>query len=207
MHGLTAGELAQYANAEYKIRADLRVVGCEGYGRDLWYDQTGLLWVDPSPSLRTLKAAALYPAVGMLERCRISVGRGTDTPFEVFGAPWMDGVALARRLNELEPAGVSFVPVGFTPRGWVYEDERCGGCYVCLLDREALEPVRTGMLVARTVHMLWPEEFGIEAVGGLLGDRAAVGALAELGEVDEIVAGWQGELGRYLERRREYLLY
>jgi uncharacterized protein YbbC (DUF1343 family) len=207
VHGMTAGELAGYANAEYEIGADLRVVRCEGYGRDLWYDQTGLPWVDPSPSLRTLKAAVLYPAVGMMERCRLSVGRGTDTPFEVFGAPWMDGVALARRLNEFEPAGVSFVPVGFTPRGWVYEGERCGGCYVCLLDREAFEPVRTGMIIAQAIHTLWPQEFGIEAMGGLLGDRAAVKRLAQLEPVDDIVAGWQDEMDAYLDRRGRHLLY
>jgi uncharacterized protein YbbC (DUF1343 family)/CubicO group peptidase (beta-lactamase class C family) len=207
VHGMTAGELALYANSQYGIGAELRVVRCEGYGRDLWFDQTGLPWVNPSPNLRTPKAAVLYPAVGMLERCRISVGRGMDAPFEVFGAPWMDGVALARRLNERDLPGVGFVPVEFTPLGSVYDGERCGGCYVDLLDHEAFEPVSAGLHIARTIHMLWGDQFGIEAMGGLLGDRAAVRALAQLAEVEEVVAGWQEELGKYLERRRGYLLY
>ncbi len=207
VHGLTAGELARFARAEYPFDVDLTVVPCEGYRRELWFDETGLPWVNPSPNLRTMKAAILYPAVGLLERCNLSVGRGTDAPFEYLGAPWMDGGLVARRLNELDLPGLSFLPAEFTPTTREFAGERCSGCHLCLLDREALDPVASGLHIARTLRLLYGETFQAEKVAGLLGSRAATQRLLELAEVDEICAAWQPELDGYLGRREPHLLY
>ncbi|MCD6350821.1 MAG: DUF1343 domain-containing protein, partial [Armatimonadetes bacterium] len=206
-HGLTSGELARYANEEYPIGVELTVAPCEGYRRDLWFDQTGLPWVNASPNLRTMKAAILYPALGMLERCNMSVGRGTDAPFEYFGAPWMDGDLVARRLESSGVAGLAFVPVEFTPTEREFAGERCSGCYVMLLDREAFEPVRAGLEIARALVALYGEQVGAEKIAGLLGSRRAVEMLLAGEEVEPICALWQQELEEYLQRREKYLLY
>lgn len=207
IHGLTAGELARLSRGEYGLDVDLTVVPCEGYGRDLWFDQTGLPWVNPSPNLRTMKAAVLYPAIGMLERCNLSVGRGTEAPFEYLGAPWMDGALVARRLNELNLPGLSFLPVEFTPIAREFAGEHCGGCYVDLVDREAFDPLRAGLHIARTLRSLYGKGFTVEAIGGLLGSREAAARLSELADVEELCAAWEPDLVQYREARRPYLLY
>jgi len=207
VHGLTAGELARYANQEYRIGARLTVVACENYRRDMWFDETGLPWVNPSPNLRSPTAAILYPALGMLERCNLSVGRGTGEPFEVFGAPWMDGAELARTLNAWGLAGLSFEPVRFTPAEREFRGQDCSGCRVLLLDREAYQPVATGLRIAAAIEQLWPNKLNIQAVSGLLGDRQAVERLAEGVAVEEVMKRWQAPLADYLARRQAYLLY
>jgi uncharacterized protein YbbC (DUF1343 family) len=207
VHGLTAGELARYANQEYRIGARLTVVACENYRRDMWFYETGLPWVNPSPNLRSPTAAILYPALGMLERCNLSVGRGTGEPFEVFGAPWMDGAELARTLNAWGLAGLSFEPVRFTPAEREFRGQDCSGCRVLLLDREAYQPVATGLRIAAAIEQLWPNKLNIQAVSGLLGDRQAVERLAEGVAVEEVMKRWQAPLADYLARRQAYLLY
>lgn len=207
VHGLTAGELARYANEEYGIGATLTVVACENYRRDLWFDETGLPWINPSPNLRSPTAAILYPALGLLERCNLSVGRGTGEPFEVFGAPWIDGTALAHKLNALSLPGLRFEAVSFTPVEREFRDQRCEGCRVILEDRDAYQPVATGLHIAATLEQLSPGKLNIEAMGGLLGDRAAAQRLAAGTTVDEIVRQWRSALAEYLAWRRNYLLY
>ncbi|MBC7288492.1 MAG: DUF1343 domain-containing protein [Armatimonadetes bacterium] len=206
LHGLTPGELAQFANHEYGIGARLTVVPCQGYTREFWFDQTGLPWVNPSPNLKTLKAVALYPALGMLERCNISVGRGTHAPFEYFGAPWMDGRLVAERLNDLDPPGVSFVPVVFTPQTREFAGQLCSGCYVVLHRRDSVDPVRLGVEIAWVVHSLYPQEFGVRRTAPHLSHRAAE-RLANLEPVDRIVGSWEEELAEYMRKRQPYLLY
>jgi uncharacterized protein YbbC (DUF1343 family) len=207
IHGLTVGELAKYANSEYSIGANLTVVPCEQYSRDLWFDETGLPWVNPSPNLRTMKAAVLYPAIGMLERCNLSVGRGTDIPFQWFGAPWMDGVLVARHLNSLELPGLRFVPVEFTPTAREFAGQRCSGCYASLLDRESFQPVETGLHIAQALVALYGDVFQAEKIAGLLGSRQATSRLLQMREVEDICADWEQELQAYLHRRHPYLLY
>jgi uncharacterized protein YbbC (DUF1343 family)/CubicO group peptidase (beta-lactamase class C family) len=143
-HGLTMGELARLFNAENRIGADLTVVPVEGWRRDRWFDQTGLPWVNWSPNLRNMNAAALYPGVALVEGTNVSVGRGTDTPFEQFGAPWMDGVKLAAALNARRIPGVGFYPTSFTPSAGAFKGERCSGVFVLVTDRTALRTARRG---------------------------------------------------------------
>jgi uncharacterized protein YbbC (DUF1343 family)/CubicO group peptidase (beta-lactamase class C family) len=207
LHGLTPGELARWAKQEYGLETQLTVIPCRRYARELWFDETGLPWVNPSPNIRTLKAAALYPALGLLERCHISVGRGTDAPFEYFGAPWMDGLWVAEQLNTLGLPGVRFVPVEFTPTQREFAGQRCSGCYVCLLDRDRFSPLLCALHIARTLQSRYADRLGLGAMAGLLGDKKAVAALENLAEPEELLRRWEGQLASYCERRAAYLLY
>ena len=186
-HGMTAGELALFANQEYGIDGDLTVIQCEGWSRRQWFDETGLPWVDPSPNIRNLTQATLYPVIGPLEAARISVGRGTDMPFEWFGAEYIDGELLARRLNEADIPHLRFVPVSFVPRSHKFEGEVCGGCYVFTTNRDALRMVPASLTIARTLVELYPDDFNVEANTHLIGSQAVVDALRRLDPVEEIV--------------------
>ncbi len=141
-YGLTIGELGQMMNSERKIGADLRVIKMENWARNLWFDQTNQTWINPSPNMRSLTEATLYPGIGLLETTNLSVGRGTDTPFEVVGAPYIDGRKLAMYLNEKKLKGVSFVPINFKPNASVFKDETCGGINIIITDRNAFNSVR-----------------------------------------------------------------
>ncbi len=206
-HGLTSGELARWSVGEYGIGCDLSVVQCRGYKRRMWFDDMGLPWINPSPNMRNLKQAILYPAIGTLESTNISVGRGTDTPFELFGAPWMDGDRLARRLNDLEMTGLSFVPIQFTPDTREFAGELCHGVYVMLEDRHLLRPVEAAVRIALVLRELWPDVFKYEKLHHLLGSRAAVEAIGALRSAEEIVAGWDEGIEAYRRKRSGYLLY
>src|SRR6478672_264322 len=153
-HGMTMGELARLFNGENKIGADLTVVPLKNWRRDDWYDDTGLPWISPSPNMRNLNEATLYPGIGAIEYSNVSVGRGTDTPFEQVGAPWVDGTGLAAALNGRGLAGVRFYPVSFTPVSGKYAGERCGGVFLIVTDREALHPVRVGLEIAAALFRL-----------------------------------------------------
>ncbi len=208
LHAMTAGELARYANEQYGIGCELTVVECEGLAREMWFDATGLPWLNPSPNLRSLKAAILYPAIGLLERCNISVGRGTEAPFELFGAPWIDGELLAARLNELTLPGLSFVPIRFVPgEPYPFAGEECGGVYVCLNDRDAFEPVLAGVAIACCIERLWPGRLGAEKMAGLLGSEAAARAIAEGEEPERIAEMWRREEKKAAEEIRRYWMY
>lgn len=206
-HGLTSGELALWSNGEYEIGCDLRVVNCAGWRRYQWFDQTGLPWVNPSPNMRNLKQAILYPATGTLEATNISVGRGTDTPFEVLGAPWIDGSKLARRLNSEGVDELTFTPIEFTPNTREFVGEQCGGVYIMLGDRTRFKPVRAAVQIARALRELWPESFNYRKLTHLLGSGPAVDAVGELQPVDAIVNAWEPEIEEFLKRRGQYLLY
>ncbi|MDH5619044.1 MAG: DUF1343 domain-containing protein, partial [Gammaproteobacteria bacterium] len=147
-HGMTTGELAMMFRAELGLDLDLEIVPVEGWHRHEYFDDTGLPWVNPSPNMRSLRAAILYPGIGLLETTNISVGRGTATPFELIGAPWLDAEALAIALHELALPGIAFTPVRFTPDASTFADEACQGVRFTIIDREALEPVRTGLGIA-----------------------------------------------------------
>ncbi len=144
-HSLTMGELARLFNAEQKIGADLTVIAMKNWRRDAWFDETGLAWINPSPNMRSLYAATLYPGIGAFESTNISVGRGTDTPFEHVGAPWIDGVRFAEALNGRQIPGVRFYPVRFTPTSSRFSGEECQGVFIVITDRQAVRPVRVGV--------------------------------------------------------------
>lgn len=206
-HGLTSGELARWARAQYGLDVDLRVAECRNWRREMWFHQTGLPWINPSPNMRNVRQTALYPAIGTLEACSLSVGRGTDTPFELFGAPYIDDMLLARELNAAGIAGMAFVPIQFVPSSSIFAGEVCGGVYIVTQDMDCLEPVTAAVQMSLTLQRLWPSEFHHEKLAHLLGREAAVRGIGSLRPVAEIVAGWQPELARYRQSISEFLLY
>ena len=206
-YGMTPGEMALLANGEKKLGADVRVVKMRGWSRELWYDETGLEWVNPSPNMRSLGAATLYPGVGLLETTNLSVGRGTDTPFEVVGAPWLDGRRLAEMLNARAIAGVRFSPVHFTPSASVFAGERCGGVRLDVVDREALRPVSLGVEIAAALRDLSPADWDRKGFLTLLANGDAFRRLERGETAPAIIASWQKDLDDFVKRRAKYLLY
>jgi len=206
-HGMTVGELATLMKAERGLDLDLHVVRMEGWRRRHFFDATGLRWVNPSPNMRSLTQALLYPGIGLLEATNLSVGRGTDTPFEVFGAPWINERGLARHLNRARLPGVRFVPIRFTPQASKYAGEDCGGVNVIVTDRNVFRPVRTGLEIARQLRHLYGGLWKAQAVDHLLRNRAAMDALLAGKTVTEIQWRCRAELRTFLERRRAVLMY
>ena len=206
-HGLTLGELSRLINAETGIGADLTVVPMQRWRRDLWFDQTGLSWVNPSPNIRNLIQASLYPGIGALEGSNVSVGRGTDTPFEHIGAPWVDAVALAEALNARALPGISFYPVSFTPESSKYAGERCHGVFMLVTDRSRLEPVRVGVEIASALHRLHGDTYDLEATARLLGSRETISRIRAGEDTERIVAGWRAGEATWRQLRARYLLY
>jgi uncharacterized protein YbbC (DUF1343 family) len=204
---LTVGELARMFNAERSNRCDLVVIPVEGWKRSHWFDQTSLPWTNPSPNMRSLTEAALYPGIGLLETTALSVGRGTGTPFEIVGAPYVDDLALAAELNRADLPGLRFVPVRFKPNASVYQDQACGGVQILLLDRERANPIDAGLLIARTLHRLYPKAFDLARFDRLLVDAPTIAALKEDRPASEVRRAWTEPLKRFSERREKYLLY
>jgi len=205
--GLTIGELARLYNDERHIGVDLRVIKMEGWSRAMWFDATGLTWVSPSPNMRSLTEAALYPGIGLLETTNVSVGRGTDTPFEVVGAPWMNGQKLANYLNSRRVAGVRFVPVRFTPKTSVFKNEECGGINVIITDRSRFQSVYAGIEIAAALHQLFPAEWKIDDYSRLLVNGDALERLKRGDPVEVIVRSWAVQLEDFRRRRATALLY
>jgi len=206
-HGMTMGELALYFNTELGIGADLTVIPVQGWRRDQWYDATGLLWVNPSPNMRNLEQALLYPAVGALEYTNISVGRGTDEPFEWLGAPWIDGLALARQLNGAALPGVRFVPRKRTPSSSVFAGEVCNGVDLVVTDRNAFSAARTAITLATTLFELHSDDWNPERLPPLWGRPEVIDQLRARMTPERIAAAWQADLDAFLAARSRYLLY
>jgi uncharacterized protein YbbC (DUF1343 family) len=206
-HGMTVGEMARLFHTEKRMRGTLEIIRCEGWRREDWFDATGLLWTDPSPNMRSLTAAALYPGVGLLEMTNVSVGRGTDTPFEVFGAPFIDARGFAADLNAQDLLGVRFVPIQFTPRASVHAETRCGGVRLVVTDRDTLNAVQVGLALALTLRRLYRDDWQPAKFITLLANQQTFdGVLA--GKADrELAAGWAGELDQFRTKRQECLLY
>ena len=167
-YGMTIGEYAQLMNAERKIGADLRVIKMEGWTRSMWFDETGQTWVNPSPNMRRLTQATLYPGIGLLETTNLSVGRGTDTPFEVIGAPYIDGQKLAKYLNDRNIKGVRFIPIRYKPNASVFKDEQLNGVNILITDRNALNSVTMGYEIAAALRKLYPTEWQVDRYARLL---------------------------------------
>ncbi len=207
-HGLTIGELARLFNGENKIGADLTVVSMRHWSRDDWFDATGLAWVNPSPNMRNMVAAALYPGIGAIEGTNISVGRGTDTPFEQIGAPWIDAVGLAGILNARAIPGVRFYPVEFTPAaGTKLGGQVCRGVFVIVTDRDRLRPVRVGVEIASALSKLYGQQFKLEDAASLLGSKGAIGRIRRGEDPAAIAASWAADEARWRLTRAKYLLY
>ncbi len=176
-HSLTLGELAKLFNGEKKIGADLTVIGMRNWRRDAWLDESGVPWINPSPNMRNLHEATLYPGIGAFESTNISVGRGTDTPFEQVGAPWIDGVKLADALNARQIPGIRFYPVRFTPAASKFANEECGGVFLVITDRQQLRPVRVGAEIASALLRLFPGRLEIDQAARLFGSTAGIARL------------------------------
>ena len=206
-HGMTMGELAKMFNTERGINAKLTVIPMEGWERGDWFDSTGQAWINPSPNLRSVTEAALYPGVGLIEGTNVSVGRGTDTPFEVVGAPWMKSKELAAYLNARGIAGVRFVPVTFTPTSSNYSGQEGQGVNIVLTDRNGFDAPELGIELAAALHKLYATDFKIEKMQGLLVNQAAYDALMAGQDPRRIAQDWMEELEKFEKVREKYLIY
>jgi len=205
--GMTIGEFGRMAAVERKIPVALTVVPLEGWDRGSWYDETGLPWVNPSPNIRSVTQALLYAGIGLLEATNLSVGRGTDTPFEVVGAPWIEPLGLASALNDLRLPGVRFEPTWFTPTGDQYARVQCGGVRIVVTDRDAIRPVTAALALARELRLRHRDQFRPEAIQNLLVNRPTMWAFLR-GELLERLVIWaEIERNSFLNRRASYLIY
>jgi uncharacterized protein YbbC (DUF1343 family)/CubicO group peptidase (beta-lactamase class C family) len=206
-HGMTMGELAKMFNGERNLQARLQVVPLEGWVRGDWYDSTGLAWINPSPNLRSLTEATLYPGVALVEGTNVSVGRGTDTPFELLGAPWINAGALAEYLNAREISGVRFVPINFTPNASIYSDQKCQGVNIIVVDRNAFDAPELGVELASALHKLYPEQYHMERMAELLVSRSSYDAILKGEDPRRIAEDWREALEKFQLLRQKYLIY
>lgn len=207
VHGMTIGELATFFNVEHKIGCELQVVAMQGWKRSMWFDETGLTWTNPSPNMRNATQAAIYPAIGLVEFSNISVGRGTDQPFEFLGAPWIDGVRLAAGLNALSLPGLRFVPIEFTPTSSKFKGELCKGVYVIVTDRTKLEPARTGLSIAWQLMRNHGRSFDTHPMLRLLCDFESYEAMMTAADPAKISEVWAKEAKAFEAVRGKYLRY
>ncbi len=206
-YAMTLGELAQMFNVENKIGCDLHVVQMKDWRRRDSYEATGLPWVAPSPNLRSLNAALLYPGIEILQSAGVSVGRGTDTPFELFGAPWIRGPELADYLNRRFVPGVRFVPTRFTPNAGLYKSQLCEGTALVITDRTSLNSMLMGLEVAAALAKLYPDKFDVQKTITLVGNQATIDRLKKGDLPSAIVADWADDLAAFRKLRAKYLLY
>jgi len=206
-YALTIGELAQFFNSENHINTDLHVIAMKNWHRNYFFESTGVRWIPPSPNLRTLKGSIVYPGLEILQSAGVSVGRGTEAPFEEFGAPWMDGEKVASALNAAHLPGLKFVSQPFIPVTGLYAGKRCNGVGIRIGDRGAVRSMRMGLEIAALLQKMYPQNFDVSKTIVLLGNSETVQKLAEDASPPEIVASWQASLSDYDKTRRRYLLY
>jgi uncharacterized protein YbbC (DUF1343 family) len=207
-HGMTVGELAQMFNIERGLNASLTVIPCSGWKRTQWYDECGLYWVNPSPNMRRLQQALLYPGIGLLEGTNLSVGRGTDTPFELVGAPWIDGKKVAGMLNELPTsAGVRFIPIVFTPTASTYRGVECQGVAIFITERVKVRPVALGLGLAYALRRLYPREWEAQRMLGLLANREVHALLIEGADLQRLLDRCARDERAFRQRRKRFLIY
>lgn len=210
VHGMTVGELAQLFNHEFKINCDLTVIPMTGWKRPMYWEETGVKWVNPSPNMRSVTQAILYPAIGQLESSNVSVGRGTETPFELIGAPYLDAKRFADELTKLDLPGIAFEPVPpFTPRNTPHKfnNVECNGVAVKLTDRDALKPAMTGMAIAWTLRKLYPDQWEWQKVRSMMQNDEVVDALFKLDDPRKAEGLFSDQLAEWKQIRAKYLIY
>jgi len=206
-YALTIGELAQFFNEENHLACDLHVIAMKNWHRNYFYESTAARWIPPSPNLRTLKGAVLYPGLEILQNAGVSVGRGTETPFEEFGAPWIDGAAVATALNARHLPGLRFTAQPFMPVVGLYSGQRCGGVALRITDRQAVRSMHTGIEIATVLEKLYPTNFDPAKLLLLTGNADTIRQLQEGIPPDQIVASWSTRLSAFDTLRRKYFLY
>jgi uncharacterized protein YbbC (DUF1343 family)/CubicO group peptidase (beta-lactamase class C family) len=206
-HGMTIGELARLYNSERGINAKLTIVEMQGWQRGDWLDSTGTLWVNPSPNMRNLTEAVLYPGLGILESTNVSLGRGTDAPFELLGAPWIQPVELSAYLNARAISGVRFVPTEFTPTASVYAQQRCGGVNIIVIDRNSLDAPELGIEIASALHALYPQQFETKNLDHLMLNSASMDAISAGQDPRRVWMDWVEAIEQFKMIRAKYLLY
>jgi len=206
-YGMTMGELARMFNAENKIGADLQVFRMMKWRRSDIYDQTGLKWIPPSPSLRTLSEAFLYPGTEILQAGGVSVGRGTETPFELVGAPWIHGSEFAAELERRRIPGIHVEAAQFVPQDGLYKGHACEGVRIAIADRDSLRSMRMGLEIADVLHRMYPANFDLDKTIELLGSQSTIDRLKRGDPPADIVAGWSDDLQKFRQVRSRYLLY
>ncbi|HEY4960139.1 MAG TPA: DUF1343 domain-containing protein, partial [Terriglobales bacterium] len=206
-HGMTIGELAKLYNGERRITANLTVVPMKGWMRGDWFDATGAEWVNPSPNLRNLEQAILYPGVALIEGTNVSVGRGTDSPFQVIGAPWIKPKQLSAYLNARLISGVRFVPTEFTPSASTYAGQACGGVSIVLTNRETLDAPELGIELAAALNKLYSQQFELMKMNALLADQVTFRGLQDGEDPRRLAEDWQTGLDRFMLVRARYLIY
>jgi uncharacterized protein YbbC (DUF1343 family) len=206
-YGLTIGELAQFFDAENHIGADLHVIPMRNWHRNYFFESTGIKWIPPSPALRTTKGSILYPGIEILQDSGVSVGRGTQAPFEVFGAPWMDGDAVAAALNERRLPGLRFESKSFIPIGGPHSGQRCNGVAIRVTDRFVVRCMRMGLEIAEILQKLYPKDFDSAKLVGLLGNSDTVEQIENAVPPEKIVSSWSDALKAFDQVRRKYFLY
>jgi len=206
-HGMTAGELAQMFNAENHLGADLHVIAMQDWRRGDYFESTGLTWIPPSPNLRSLDDAILYPGVELLQAGGVSVGRGTDRPFCLVGAPWVHGAELAAYLNGRHIPAVHFVATRFTPKSSIYKDQRCEGVSLVVYDRGSVFPILLGIEMGEALAKLYPKNFNAKEMIDLVGSQATIDRMLKGDSPASIVLGWDEQLAAFRGIREKYLLY
>lgn len=206
-HGMTIGELAQMFRAEKKLDLDLKVIPMKGWTRQDYFRDTGLKWIHPSPNMRSETEAILYPGIGTLETTNLSVGRGTEKPFEWIGAPWINGVLLARTLNRRKVPGIRFEPQSLTPQSSVYANQLCHGVRIVLKNREAFPAVLCGYEIASALYRLYPKKFEIDKFLRLTVNQDSLDRLKKGESAKKIAESWKEGLQRFLRIREKYLIY
>lgn len=206
-HGMTVGEIASMLRAELSLDLQLEVIRCEGWNREDFFERSGLIWVNPSPNMRNLNQALLYPGIGLLETTNLSVGRGTDTPFELIGAPWLDAPGFANELMAIGLPGVIFIPTRFTPTSSKFADQACQGIQILITRRDQVDPIRTGLAIAATLVRRHPQAWDPQAYNRLLGNRELFQALTQGSSLEELIRLASQEHDAFLVRRQAFLLY
>jgi uncharacterized protein YbbC (DUF1343 family)/CubicO group peptidase (beta-lactamase class C family) len=206
-HGMTIGELAKMFRDELKLELDLTVVPCEGWTREMNWDATGLTWINPSPNMRSLTQAFMYPGIGLIEMTNVSVGRGTDTPFQVVGAPWISGPLLAQELNREQLPGVVFIPIEFTPQSSKHANVACQGIELIITDRERFESVATGLAIARALRKLYPQAWETKNLNTLLRSQTIRDAILDGSIEPRFDERLHEGIFEFQQRRQKHLIY
>ena len=206
-HGMTIGELALMFNKEDKLGLELEVIKMKGWKRSMWFDETNLPWINPSPNIRSLSQAILYSGIGLLERLNVNNKRGLDRPFEMFGAPWINSVELANHLNNRDIGGVKFMPIQFISPQGIYANKKCEGVAINLINRDSLETVSCSIKIIKTVTKLYPDSLEINKLWHLLRSEEVRNSIKNKLPASKIIKNWSSELNEFKNRRKQYLLY